>query len=488
MVASNDEVLAIPASGPDEAAPSSDLTTSARDRRLRRLSLAVAAVVVLETVAILAFGARGDSRFGFGVNLISLGFLGTIISFTAVGAFVTWRRPATKVAWVMIGIGASIATGVVLAAYGVLGISRTGVIESPFALEVLLLSSIFFVPGLGLGTTMLLLLFPTDSLLSRHWRIVAWMAVAGTVIWNIHGVFRPGPISHESEIANPLAAPESLRWLFDLLFVLQNVLITAGIFLAAASLLLRYRRSDRVVRAQIRWFGLVTVIFAVSIALTNLVPMQTSIFFELNIVALAAFPLAIGVAITRYRLFDIDLIINRALVYGSLTAILAGVFTAGVGLAQRIFVLFTGESSDAAIVGATLVIATLYAPLRKRLEKVIDRRFKYESRRFGSYAEQVRTVLEVLDPTRAAEKLATETVSELDATGAAVVGASEAVLASAGTWPPASDVSPTRVALADDGPIRAILVGPRRGGHDHAPADLAALEEVARLTADAVRR
>jgi hypothetical protein len=136
---------------------------------------------------------------------------------------------------------------------------------------------------------------------------------------------------------------------------------------------------------------------------------------------------------------------------------------------------------------ATLVIATAYAPLRKRIEKVIDTRFKYETRRFGSYGEQVRSVLAVIDPVRAAEKLAKETVSELDATGAAVVDASGAVLASAGTWPPPGDVPTTRVALADAGPIRAIIVAPGRGGHAHTTADLAALEEVGRLTASAAQ-
>ena len=263
-------------------------------------------------------------------------------------------------------------------------------------------------------------------------------------------------------------------------------MILGAVLLAAGSLFVRYRRGDSIVRAQLRWFGLIAVVVVIAFVLATLLAENGEVFFGIGVTAIACLPITIGVAITRYRLYDIDLIINRAIVYGTLTAILAGIFTAGVGLGQRLFVAFTGESSDAAIVLVTLVVATLYAPLRKRIEAVIDKRFKYDTRRFGPYAEEVRSVLAVIDPARAAEKLAGEAVSELGAMGAAVVDASGAVLATAGTWPVGSDEPPTRIVLADEGPIRAILVGPGRGGRAHAAADLAALEEVGRLVASSV--
>jgi hypothetical protein len=308
------------------------------------------------------------------------------------------------------------------------------------------------------------------------------------VIWNAAIMFQPGFIENDSlvNVPNPLGAPPELAPIVQLLPDVANLLILSAILAAAASLFLRYRRGDSVVRAQIRWFGLVAVAIVVSFVLATVLEEDGEPFFGTGVTAVACLPIAIGVAITRYRLYDIDLIINRAIVYGSLTAILAGVFTAGVGLAQRLFVATTGESSDAAIVLATLVIATLYAPLRKRLESLVDKRFKYETRRFGSYGEQVKAVLAVIDPARAAEKLAKEAVSELDAVGAAVVDGSGAVVASAGTWPLADDATTTRVALGDAGKIRAILLGPRRGGRDHGATDLAALEEVGRLIAGAV--
>ena len=457
------------------------------DRALRRLAGLLAGVAVLEAVAIIALGARGDPRFPMGFDLVTIGFLGTIVSFAVVGAVIILRRPRTRVAWVMIGIGISIGTGVLLGAYGALFVTPSGENLGPFALEILILSSILFVPALGFGTTMLMLLYPTDSLLGPRWRTVALLSLAGSLAWNLGVLLRPGPIDHQvlDNVPNPLGAPAELAPALEALTGIGNLFAILAIALAAGSLLLRYRRGDSVVRAQIRWFALIAAVLVVSLALTAVLGPDGELFFEVGVTALACLPIAIGVAITRYRLYDIDLIINRTLVYGSLTAILAGVFTAGVGLGQRLFVTFTGASSDAAIVLATLVIATLYAPLRKRLEAVIDKRFKYETRRFGSYGDKVKTVLAVIDPVRASESLAREAVSELGAMGAAVIGPSGTVLATAGTWPVPGDVPPTRITIADEGPIRAILVGAARGGRAHAPDDLAALEDVGRLAASA---
>ena len=456
---------------------------------LRRFAVLLAVVATVEAVGIFLLGSRGDPRFALELNFISIGFFGTIVSFAVVGAFIVLRRPHTRVAWVMIGMGTLFGTGLLAGAYSSLYVTPSGGNQGPFAMELLLLSGLLFVPTLGFGTTILLLLYPTDTLLSPRWRVVAAFAVLGSVMWNVGVLFRPGIIDNPSlrNVRNPLGAPAELTPLFDLLTEVSNLLVLGAILLAAGSLLVRYRRGDSVVRAQLRWMAVIAVAVVVSFTLANVFEPNGDLFFGIGVTAIACLPIAIGVAISRYRLYDIDLIINRAIVYGSLTAILAGLFTAGVGLAQRLFVNFTGQSSDAAIVLATLVVATLYAPLRKQLERIIDKRFKYETRRFGSYGEQVRSVLAVIDATRAAEHLAKEAVSELDATGAAVLDASGSVVASAGTWPLPDEAPATRVALADAGPIRAILVGPSRGGRPHRGTDLAALEEVGRLTAEAVR-
>jgi hypothetical protein len=193
--------------------------------------------------------------------------------------------------------------------------------------------------------------------------------------------------------------------------------------------------------------------------------------FGIGFVVLAFMPIAVGIAITRYHLYDIDRLINRALVYGTLTAILAGVFTAAIGLAQRLFVATTGESSDAAIVLTTLIVATLYAPLRKRLEAIVDRRFKYDERRFGAYRNEINQVLSVLEPLRAAERLAAEAVTELRAIGAGVVDVDDSATATSGAWP----VQPI-VRLPIPGATRglsAVVVGPRLDGRPHDPRSIA---------------
>ena len=262
--------------------------------------------------------------------------------------------------------------------------------------------------------------------------------------------------------------------------------MTGAIVLSAGSLIVRYRRAGRIESAQIRWIALVAAVAAVVLAVAAMQRGEISEFaFGVGLVVLALMPIAIGIAISRYRLYDIDRLINRALVYGSLTAILAGVFTAAIGPAQRLFIATTGETSDAAIVGTTLVVATLYAPLRKRLEALIDRRFKYDERRFGAYRNEIRQVLTVLDPGRAAQRLATEAVAELAATGGDVVDPGDQATATAGTWPVAQTVRIPIPGRTDA--LAALVIGPRMDGAPHDPRSIAELEEVVGLVAAGIR-
>src|SRR5205814_9035502 len=164
---------------------------------------------------------------------------------------------------------------------------------------------------------------------------------------------------------NPLFAPPELGPFVGFRAIVGNSLVSGAVVLAAFSVVTRYRKAEAVEAAQIRWIALVAGISASAWALAGLqIGPLSDLAFETALVMFACLPLAIGIAITRYRLYEIDRLINRTLVYGSLTAILAGVFTAAVGLAQRVFVATTGQSSDAALVLTTLVVATLYAPLR----------------------------------------------------------------------------------------------------------------------------
>lgn len=440
-------------------------------RRRPFLATILAIVAILEAAVVLVLGNRGDVRFQIVLDLASIGFLSTIVLFPLVGALILRRRPQTAVAWLMCAMGIGIGTGLVLFAYGV---AATAAGPDPLGIWVLLVSQLFFIPCLGLGGTLILLLFPTDRLPSARWRAVIAIGAIG-VLLNVAGALFAPTISDDPAppFANPIGASRDLAGAMELLKNAGNVAVVVAVLAAAASLLLRYRRADATEAAQIRWLALVGSVAVVFLAISALqVPPVSDIAFGVGLVVFSWIPIAIGIAITRYRLYEIDRLINRALVYGSLTAILAGVFTAAIGLAQRLFIALTKETSDAAIVGATLVVATLYAPLRKQLETIVDRRFKYDQRRFGPYLDDLRRVLSITSPGPAATRLALEAARELGVTGAAVMGEGGRVVATAGLWPPASW---TEIPIATVGPLRAVLVGPRTNGQ---PPDAAALEDL----------
>jgi MFS family permease len=454
---------------------------------LRRLGLALAVAAVGEALGIVLLGAVGDPRFVLGFDLISFGFIATVVLYPLIGALIIQRRPRTRVAWLMIVLGLMIGFALITYAYGVVGQPPRA--AWAFTIPSLVLSQLFFIPAIGTVTTVILLIYPTDHVVSPRWRWLGVVAVVGAIAYDVGTLFHPGPFDSEvlPGVLNPLGADGNLGAAFGTLADAANVVGLGVLILAVLSLVLRYRRADPIVAAQIRWLALAAVL-AVSALGVSFLPLDRpldDLFFGAGLSLLAVMPIAIGIAITRYRLYDIDRLINRALVYGALTAILAGVFTAAVGLAQRLFVAATGQTSDAAIVGTTLVVATLYAPLRKRLEAVVDRRFKFEDRRFGAYRDEVRRALSLLDPVPAAERLIREAVDELDAVGGAILDAAGAVTASAGRWPLAD---PLRISIPGGSTtIAAIELGPRIGGTPHEQANLEELQRMATLVVHATR-
>jgi hypothetical protein len=464
----------------DEGATEHDLSGS---ERLARLGSALGFLGVALAIVIVRLGTAGDERFRVGLDVGSIAPVLTALLFPLVGALIVQRRPTTRVAWLMIALGIGLGLGFVTYGYGAIGMPPPPIY--PFALEAIVASQLFMVPVLASCTTLLLLLFPTDRLLDARWRWVAVLSIAGIGAYLVGSTFHPGPVdANFPDLPNPLALPDALVPLCDALLVVGNVGMLAAVVLGAVSLVVRYRRGDGIEQAQIRWIALFGSFVAVAFTIASFqVSPVSDRAWELGFGFLSCLPIAIGFAVTRYRLYDIDRLINRTLVYGSLTAILAGIFTAGIGLAQRVFVVTTGETSDGAIVATTLVVATLYAPLRKRLEAIIDRRFKYEHLEFGAYREEVTKVLGVLDPALAADRLVREAVRELQATGGAVVDADDAPVATAGTWPVAAVI---RMPIAGHGRLRAILIGPRLDGRPHDPRTLAQLEDTAALVASAL--
>jgi hypothetical protein len=223
------------------------------------------------------------------------------------------------------------------------------------------------------------LLFPDGRLPSRRWRPVVWLVSAGIALYIVQGTLDLG---HANSLGVEL--PEGV---VEAVSLLEDVLLVIGIVGAVASVVLRLWRSQGEERQQIKWLVYAASVVVVGSLGTSILPSSLSnVFWGLTLLGFAAMPVAVGIAILRYRLYEIDLLINRTLVYGSLSALLALVYFLGVTATQAIFRILTGqeEQPQLAIVISTLVIAALFNPLRRRIQSFIDRRFyrrKYDARK-----------------------------------------------------------------------------------------------------------
>ena len=187
-------------------------------------------------------------------------------------------------------------------------------------------------------------------------------------------------------IRNPLGIEGFTNFYKALLYTVSPLLYVA----VALSLLMRLRRAVGVERQQLKWFAYSAAIFALGIVLIVIpIAIDTPSWYEWVGTAIftasgAAITISIGIAILRYRLYEIDTLINRTLVYGSLTVTLVALYFGGIVVLQRFFVFVTGQKSTLAVVASTLLIAALFTPLRRRLQSFIDRRFyrsKYDARK-----------------------------------------------------------------------------------------------------------
>jgi hypothetical protein len=249
-----------------------------------------------------------------------------------------------------------------------------------------------------------------------------------------------------------------------------------------------------VVFGLIVWMGVMILEFIPYVYLQNLPPgapppawaaASGSVWF----LSLAIIPVALTIAILRHRLYDINVIINRALVYGALTAILAGLYSASISLFQKLFQAVTGERSDAAIVLTTLVLASAFTPVRTRLQTTVDRRFKDvhdAQRRLEALADEIRLGMWVLSPRQASRRLLDEAVAVFDAEGGAVylrVRGRERLAHSSGSWSghPALAV-PLAAGRKEYGRL---ALGPRKSDAGYTPEDAAILARSAEALASA---
>jgi len=315
-----------------------------------------------------------------------------LVSFPTVGALVAARRPHNPIGWLILAIALSFALGAFTYQYAVYAlVSRPGALPGGPALA--WLSTWVGLPGSALQLTFFLLLFPTGHLPSPRWRPLAWFAGALLVTGTIAAAVTPGGVnSPDSPVQNPLGLIGAVAFLNWLQGALQ-LLATATAVLCATSIVLRFRHARGEERQQLKWFAYAIVFLVLFFVANNLGTLNPALsrflagpagdlLFGLA-VSLPA--VAIGIAILKYRLYDIDLLIRRTLIYGMLTALLALVYFGAVVALQAIFTALTGSArSELVTVLSTLVIAALFVPLRGQLQALIDRRFyrrKYDAAR-----------------------------------------------------------------------------------------------------------
>jgi hypothetical protein len=339
-------------------------------KRWTWLAWAILAVFALSMIlAIILAVANGTFQQDAGNQLLLvLGFS----AFMVVGAVIVAHRPGNAIGWIFSAIGLLAVTGQLASEYAIYAYAtRPGSLPGATLAAwygswpwwLILTLTLVFTP----------LLFPTGRLLSPGWRPVAGLAGAATAVLTALASFRtelevaPGQV-----IANPIGVaavgnPEESPAIPQLIILL--VVLAA---LAFGSLVMRFRRSHGEERQQLKWFTYAGAVLPLSVVGDAL---PAPVGDLVTVVPIIFLPVATGIAILRHRLYDIDRLINRTLVYGLLTAVLAGVYAGAVLVLGQLFGGVGGDPPSWAVAGATLAVAALFQPARRRIQGVVDRRF-----------------------------------------------------------------------------------------------------------------
>jgi hypothetical protein len=367
-------------------------------------SLAALCVSMFVATGVLEVLTRSAQSPGNGITVGTVSETLTFVSFLAfpsIGALIISRRPWNPIGWVCLADGLLWMLLAVTDSYSVYGVAQPGSVPFPVAVGTIG-NQWLWVPTVGLLGIYLVLLFPDGRLPSRRWRPLAWFSGAVIVLLSVAEGLAPGPLENQGGVRNPFGL-EALPWLVDVSYIILP-LLPLCIFASSMGMVLRFRRSSGEVRQQIKWIAFVAsvagllylcsmigqLVFLLMLSKSDgslpPLPSWLELLASLAVLGFAGVPVAIGFAVLKYRLYDIDVVINRTLVYGSLTLTLALIYFGGVATVQALLSVLTGqqEQPQLAIVVSTLVIAALFNPLRRRIQAFIDRRFyrrKYNARK-----------------------------------------------------------------------------------------------------------
>jgi hypothetical protein len=320
----------------------------------------------------LPYGSTGDA------DSAAL-LLAIVLTFSVVGAVIASRHPRNTIGWIFCTMGLVAGLGNLASGYAEYWLTSGSGTQS-LGETAAWFASWWWTFLVIVPTTFLLLLFPDGRLPSPRWRPVAWCAGLGIGGFVVGYALNAGPLEDFPMVVNPYGIDSPV---VNVVAVAAALVVGVCMVTSAISLIVRARRAGRVERQQIKWLAYGSAVVVGTIFLGGVISIWSGpLSIAIITVALLGLPVITGIAIVRYRLYDIDLLVNRTLVYGALTALLVTVYIGGVVLLQGAFRTLTGQESQLAIVASTLAVAALFNPLRRRIQGFIDRRFyrrKYDA-------------------------------------------------------------------------------------------------------------
>jgi hypothetical protein len=358
------------------------------------VSVAAVVFIVAVDVVFLVNGRPPEALF----SLIPL-FL--IVCPSGVGAVLVARRPENWIGPLLLFTGVSTALSWSGGYYVDLN-DFVGPGRLPFIVPIAWLAGWVFTPTVGLMAVFMPLLYPSGHLPSPRWRIIAAIALVAIAVGAIQTATAPGPLQNLSSVNNPLIVPQPLSDIIQALGAVSMLLAPPIITLVIVNLVLRFRRSVGVERQQLKWFLAVATVAAVSlvVSIVTVTGPISDTGWIVGLLAIGCLPLAVGMAILRYRLYEIDRVVSRTISYAVITAVLVIVFAAFNLVLEALLESLT-QASTLAVAGSTLLVFALFQPLRRRVQAAVDRRFdreRYEGDRIArAFAERLR---DEVDPDR----------------------------------------------------------------------------------------
>ena len=315
----------------------------------------------------------------------------TAFVFASVGALVASRHPRNAIGWLFCGVGILGTAELIGSQYAIYGLlTAPGSLPRP-ELGAWVYEWTGFVAA-SLTATFVLLLFPDGRLPSRAWRPALWVSGLGTVVGVVALAFRPGRLALSAFVENPFGLLPGLGAVVAIA-LLGLSLMLVGLVLSGASLVVRYRRVDVRQRLQIKWIAYIAGLHAAAFVVLALLLSTSEIATPIVALIGSAIPIAMAIAILRHRLYDIDLLIKRTVVYGATSVAIGLTFFLGILALQALLRPLTA-GSEIAIAASTLGSLALFQPIRRRVQDAVNRRFdrtRYDAARtVDAFADQLR--------------------------------------------------------------------------------------------------